>query len=101
MRIAGRLLLGLLLIYAAFLGTVYYWMTQPPEQFARHMASLPGPLFLALPFPVLWNSARAGTLVPGDPAPDFHLTSLDRSSTVRLSQFRGQKPVVLIFGSYT
>jgi len=37
----------------------------------------------------------------GDVAPDFTLKSLDGKQTVRLAQFRGQQPVVLIFGSYT
>ena len=38
----------------------------------------------------------------GDPAPDFELPRLDdRSQTVRLSDFKGKRPVALIFGSYT
>ncbi len=37
----------------------------------------------------------------GDAAPDFALKSPDGEKTVRLSGFRGAKPVVLIFGSYT
>ena len=38
----------------------------------------------------------------GAPAPDFELPRLsDRSQTVRLSEFRGKRPVALIFGSYT
>ena len=37
----------------------------------------------------------------GDVAPDFTLKSPDGKSTVTLSQFRGQKPVALVFGSYT
>lgn len=37
----------------------------------------------------------------GDMAPDFALHSPDGKQTVRLSDFRGKKPVVLIFGSYT
>ena len=37
----------------------------------------------------------------GEPAPDFSLDRYDRSGTVTLSQFRGQRPVVLIFGSLT
>ena len=38
----------------------------------------------------------------GDPAPDFALPVLSsRDEFVRLSDFRGQKPVALIFGSYT
>ena len=38
----------------------------------------------------------------GAPAPDFELPRLDdRSPMVRLSEFRGKRPVALIFGSYT
>lgn len=41
------------------------------------------------------------TLRPGDRAPDFALSSPNGKQTVRLADYRGQKPVVLIFGSYT
>jgi thiol-disulfide isomerase/thioredoxin len=41
------------------------------------------------------------TLRAGDSAPDFSLKSPDGEKTVRLSDYRGAKPVVLIFGSYT
>jgi hypothetical protein len=34
-------------------------------------------------------------------APDFSLPSLDEDRTIRLSDFRGHKPVVLIFGNFT
>ena len=37
----------------------------------------------------------------GDLAPDFTLITKDGKSKVTLSDFRGKKPVVLIFGSYT
>ena len=45
----------------------------------------------------------AGLRAPkvGDAAPDFTLKSIDGSSEVTLSTFRGVKPVVLIFGSWT
>lgn len=33
-------------------------------------------------------------------APDFRLPSLDEDRTIRLSDFRGHKPVVLIFGNF-
>jgi len=36
----------------------------------------------------------------GDPAPDFSLKDLD-GKEVKLSSFKGQKPVFLVFGSYT
>jgi hypothetical protein len=37
----------------------------------------------------------------GEEAPDFTLKTLDGEGEVTLSSFRGKKPVVLIFGSYT
>jgi thiol-disulfide isomerase/thioredoxin len=49
--------------------------------------------------------AQAGrhpeTLRQGDVAPDFTLQSPDGRQSVHLADLRGQKPVVLIFGSYT
>ena len=37
----------------------------------------------------------------GDPAPDFELNDAKGAGRVRLSQFRGQRPVALVFGSFT
>ena len=37
----------------------------------------------------------------GDIAPDFELSDINGKNPVRLSDFRNQKPVALIFGSYT
>lgn len=37
----------------------------------------------------------------GDWAPDFTLEDITGSESITLSSFRGQKPVALIFGSYT
>lgn len=38
----------------------------------------------------------------GDKAPDFTLEILDgKGKKVKLSSFKGKKPVLLIFGSYT
>lgn len=37
----------------------------------------------------------------GDIAPDFTLYDIDGKDSVTLSDFRGKKPVALIFGSYT
>lgn len=37
----------------------------------------------------------------GSIAPDFTLTTQDGKGTIRLSDYRGKKPVVLVFGSYT
>ena len=38
---------------------------------------------------------------PGDLAPDFELADIDGEHRVRLSDFRGRKPVALVFGSFT
>jgi hypothetical protein len=38
---------------------------------------------------------------PGEPAPDFTLLSKDGQTTLRLSDYRGKKPVILMFGSCT
>jgi len=37
----------------------------------------------------------------GEPAPDFKLKTKDGQREVRLSSFKGQRPVVLVFGSFT
>jgi len=37
----------------------------------------------------------------GDIAPDFTLQDVTGTETVTLSDFRGKKPVALVFGSYT
>ena len=47
--------------------------------------------------------AERETLAPavGTEAPDSELLPLKGGERVRLSSFRGRKPVALIFGSYT
>ena len=42
-----------------------------------------------------------GKLKPGDMAPDFKLRRVKSKKKLRLSAFRGKKPVALVFGSYT
>lgn len=42
------------------------------------------------------NVPKAGEL-----APDFELTNVSGTQTKRLSEFRGKRPVVLLFGSFT
>lgn len=37
----------------------------------------------------------------GDSAPDFELRDIQGEDPIRLSSFRGDKPVALIFGSLT
>lgn len=49
-----------------------------------------------------WHK-RYGADAPkaGDVAPDFELGDVNGENSVRLSSFRDQKPVALIFGSFT
>jgi hypothetical protein len=98
---AFKVLAGLVAAYLLFCAVILAVMWQPPVRFAKVIAKVPGPMFLALPFETLWSFARGGRLRPGDTAPDFDLETLDKSARVRLSSFRGRQPVVLIFGSYT
>jgi hypothetical protein len=94
-------LAALLVLHVALSAGVYVAMLQPPDVFGRIIAKTPFPLMMVLPFETLWNQARGGRLKPGDLAPDFLLPTLDRKNTVQLSSYRGSRPVVLVFGSYT
>ena len=98
--LTGAVLLVLYLYFGSYVG---WAMHQTPETFGRVMAKMPGPVpFMIFPFETAWMRARAGKLNVGDPAPDFSLAKLDKSDHVQLSSFAGQqRPVVLIFGSYT
>jgi hypothetical protein len=92
---------ALVVAYVLFVSFIWWAMRQSPETFGRVMARLPGVAYVVVPFETMWMRARAGTLHPGDAAPDFSLTKLDKSSTVQLSSLTAQQPVVLVFGSYT
>ena len=92
-------LLGI--VWLGFLGLVYSKMTASPEEFGMFMSRMPMPGYFVLPFETLWSRARSGSVNVGDSAPDFKLSLLDKSGEVQLSSFRGSKPVVLVFGSYT
>jgi hypothetical protein len=93
--------LALAVGYAAVTAGLFWAMCQPPDEFGRIMKYVPMPSMMLLPFRPLWMIARAGSLQAGQAAPDFELLTHDKSETVRLSDFRGEKPVVLVFGSYT
>ena len=97
-RIAAAALAG---VYAIAAAGLYVAMRQPPERFGAIMAHVPRPAMMVLPFEPLWMSARAGSLQVGDAAPDFVLPTLDQYRRVRLSEEYRERPVVLIFGSYT
>lgn len=87
--------------YAAVLYAVNRAMHQPPEQFGHFMSKMPAAIFLLAPFETMWTRARAGSLNVGDTAPEFTLFTLDKSSHVSLTAIRNDRPIVLVFGSYT
>jgi|SRR5581483_10543223 len=49
----------------------------------------------------LYRDLARPKLEEGDEALDFELPLLEGEGTVRLSSFRGSRPVALVFGSYT
>jgi len=100
-RLLLPFVVALALVFAISCAGFYWAMLQPPEVFGRIVSRTPLPLMIVLPFETLWTHARAGALRKGDPAPDFQLPTLDHKQSVRLASFRGSKPVVLVFGSYT
>ena len=92
----------LIAAYVIFFSAVLLAMLRPPEQFGLIMRRLPAPLVWgALPGPRMWLWARSGNLDEGNLAPDFTLSTHDHRNRVTLSSHRGQRPVVLVFGSYT
>ena len=97
----ARILLVLAGLYAAFCGALAWAMRQPPDVFGTVMKRVPSVAFFILPFKPLWLNARAGHLQVGQPAPDFTLETYDKKTRIKLSSFQGQRPVVLVFGSYT
>ncbi len=108
MKLAGKILLALAAIYGAVLIALYVIISLPPGRMANIIATMPtsetpgGPLFsYLLPLEPMFKSARAGKLRVGDPAPGFNLKLVHGNERVQLDSFRGVKPVVLIFGSYT
>ena len=66
----------------------------------RTPADSPLTLEEAMASPV-YRNLMAPALAVGDPAFPFELPRLDCSGTVRLADFAGERPVALVFGSYT
>ena len=94
-------LLAAAAVYGIFLAGMFVLMSQPPRRFGRFMRYFPMPAMMLVPFVPMWNIARRGRIEVGEDAPDFSLSTVDRSTEIRLSTFRGDRPVVLVFGSYT
>ncbi|HTV59790.1 MAG TPA: hypothetical protein VMJ93_13040 [Verrucomicrobiae bacterium] len=85
-RVLKWMAIGLAVVLGIAIGVGCYFMG--PRNFY-------GFLRYALP---QWHS---GNLRVGDQAPDATLYSLDGYSTFRIRERIGQRPLVLIFGSYT
>jgi len=100
-RLFAKIAVALVALYAILTALLFGVMLQSPDRFAATMKHVPWPAFAALPFKPLWNVARKGDLRVGEMAPDFSLESPDHQAQFQLSSLRGQKPVVLVFGSYT
>src|SRR4030095_2100454 len=99
MRKALKVLLVLPLMYLLLLAGFFVAMCQRPEVFAGLMARTPGVAFMILPFKPMWLTGRAASLKVGDQAPELALAAHDRKSDFRLSDLKGKRPVVLVFGS--
>jgi hypothetical protein len=63
---------------------------KPPTRLTRLMGLFTGEL----------GSVNEGARL-GELAPDFELSTPDLKQTIKLSSFKGKKPVVLIFGNFT
>jgi len=100
-KAAGIVVAVCVLVYGALTAALFWTMHQPLDRFGAIMRHVPDPAMMVLPFHPLWMSARAGHLRPGDLAPDFDLPLVDHSHKVRMSDEYRDRPVVLIFGSYT
>ena len=98
-----RAVVPLVAIWVALFGTVAVAMNQTPERFGAFMKRMPAAIVWGgLPAKRMWLWARRGDLVAGYPAPDFNLRTIqDRTRRISLSSYRGDRPVVLVFGSYT
>ena len=88
-------------LWLGFVGYIDWTMHQSPEVFGHVMARMPMPAYFLFPFETMWFDARKGTLEIGGKAPDFTVKTLDTRKPVRLASLWTDKPVVLVFGSYT
>jgi hypothetical protein len=87
--------------WLCLVGYVNWAMHQPPEVFGHVMAKMPMPAYFVLPFETLWMRARAGHLSVGDSAPGLMVKKLEDHTPADLASLWTDRPVVLVFGSYT
>ena len=92
---------GLFCLWLVFVGYIDWAMHQSPERFGQVMARMPMPAYFLFPFETMWTQARNGTLTEGSTAPDFAVKNLDDKASVSLASLWAERPVVLVFGSYT
>ena len=91
----------LFVAWIGFLTYVNWAMHQSPEVFGHVMARMPMPAYFVIPFETLWSRARAGHVNVGDAAPSLPVKRLEDKTPVELGSLWNDKPVVLVFGSYT
>ena len=91
----------LLVAWVGFVAFIDWAMHQPPEKFGRVMMHMPMPAYFLFPFETMWTQARFGHVNPGDAAPDLTVQTLDTKAPVQMASLWSDKPVVLVFGSYT
>ncbi len=101
LRSLTRLALVAVVLYALACGAWFVVFAQPPEVWSLVVGKTPNWLRAITPMRSIMLYARRGALEVSDAAPDFQLQTRDHSSSVRLSDFQGDRPVVLVFGSYT
>ena len=70
--------------------------SQPPPKKSKK-GGRPGEVIT----PAAKGERKTDTLRVGDPAPDFSLPVVKGDGEIGLADFRGKKPVVLVFASYT
>jgi hypothetical protein len=100
-RWLGGIFAGLFCLWLGFVGYIDWAMRQRPEVFGHVMAKMPMPAYFLFPFETMWSDARRGSLAMGGKAPDFTVKTLDTRVPVKLASLWIDKPVVLVFGSYT
>jgi hypothetical protein len=91
----------LFVCWLGFLAYINRAMRQSPEVFGHVMARMPMPAYFVIPFETLWSRARAGHVNVGDAAPSLTVKRLEDKTPVDLGSLWNERPVVLVFGSYT
>lgn len=101
MRRVLKIATAAIVLYVLISGAFFVVMLQPPGTTAHTMKHVPWAAFRVFPLRSIWMTTRSGTLREGVMAPDFLLETTNHKSHVQLSSGRGEKPLVLVFGSYT